>query len=352
MKILVTGASGLVGLHLTRYLVAKGHTVVALIRSSSQIVPLQELLSSGHLTIESVELNKIFDLSKIMTGCDVVVHTAAVTDPFKTRQEIFAVNVNGTKSVVEAAISASVKQLVHISSLSVITGRKDQFGTKEEARLQVCGEPYGDSKVAAERYLYSQKGRLAITILRPGFIYGPEEHSWLPRLISSISSGKVMLIDGGQKETNVIYVENLCRAIDACLLNKVSFNQTYNLTDGKTPTKKELFDTIAQCLNLPPVTRSIPSVIAYPFCECISSLASIMPINVKQNLARYSRAAFRLAGLNQGFDISRAERELGYVNCISFAQGMSETLKHYQTIPSNKNDLHAGLEKTRDKCRR
>src|SRR5205823_6003075 len=159
---------------------------------------------------------------------------------------------------------------------------------------------------------------------RPGFIYGPGEKAWMPRLIKNIANGKAMLIDGGTKETNVIYIENLCRAIEAAILNPQAYGQVYNLTDGEKITKKELFAAISDGLKLPRVNKKIPGSVARIACELVSTVAPSLPIDTRRKLSRFSRAAFRLAGVNQGFDISKARTELGYTNLVPFEKGMKE----------------------------
>jgi len=328
-KVLVTGATGLVGFHAVKHLLSKGFAVKALTRSSSNTVDLQSLSTSGQLSIVQAELDDKQQLINCLNGVDVVVHAAGFVDPLAKREDIYKVNVQATGTLLAAAKEAKVKQFIHISSLSVITGQGDQYGLSESAELKYCGEAYADSKVDAEKLVTTKNGTIAVTVLRPGFIYGPKEKAWMPRLINSIAQGKAMLIDGGHKETNVIYVGNLSQAIELAILNKQSYGQVYNLTDGEKVSKKQLFDAIADGLQLPRVTKTIPSAVAKTACEVVSVIAPLLPLSARKGLARYSRAAFRLAGVNQGFDIGKAERELNYTKRIPFAEGMKLTLADF-----------------------
>ncbi|MBX9878953.1 MAG: SDR family NAD(P)-dependent oxidoreductase [Candidatus Obscuribacterales bacterium] len=327
--VLVTGATGLVGFNAVKHLLSKGFMVKALTRSSSNVADLKSLGTTGQLTIVQADLDDKAQLVNCMKGVDVVVHAAGFVDPLGKRADIYKVNVEGTGNILAAAEEAGVKQLIHISSLSVITGQGDQYGLSEKAELKYCGEAYADSKVDAEKLVTSQNGTINVTVLRPGFIYGPKEKAWMPRLINSIAQGKAMLIDGGQKETNVIYVGNLSQAIELAILNEQSFGQVYNLTDGERVSKKQLFDAIADGLQLPRVTRVIPSAVARTACEVVSTIAPLLPLSARKGLSRYSRAAFRLAGVNQGFDISKAERELNYTNRVPFSEAMKLTLADF-----------------------
>jgi 2-alkyl-3-oxoalkanoate reductase len=334
LNVLITGASGLVGYHAVKHLLAKGHNVSALIREGSSDDQLKALVPQPKIV--RAELSDREGLARAMAGIDVVVHAAGSVDPLGKREIIRAINVDGTRTVLSAATTAGVKHFIHISSLSVITGQGDQYSLNEQAPLRYCGEPYADSKVDAEKLVMESKD-IKVTALRPGFIYGPGERAWMPRLIGNIGNGKAMLIDGGTKETNVIYIENLCRAIEKAMMNERAYGQAYNLTDGQKISKKQLFDAISNGLGLPPVTKRIPGSIAKVACEVISTIAPVLPSNTRSKLSRFSRAAFRLAGVNQGFDISKAERDLHYTDRVAFEVGMRETLKTFAKTGSTKD---------------
>jgi nucleoside-diphosphate-sugar epimerase len=325
-RVFVTGATGLVGYHVARHLAQLGYQVVAGVRRTSKTEALAQLPA---VTIAVCDLSDENSLESAMSGCSAVIHCAGAVDPHARREEIMATNVGGTRNAIAAAIKCGAPHFIHISSLSVITGQDDQYDVDESAPLRYCGEAYADSKVDAEKVVSAASG-IATTILRPGFIYGPGEHAWMPRLISNLRNGKAMLIDGGGRQTNVIYVENLALAVELTLFNEKAYGQVYNLTDGLTPTKKELFDAICDGLEIKRVTRTIPRPVAKLVCETVSTIAPMLSPDARQTLSRFSRAAFRLAAINQGFSIAKAERELGYLNRIPFSQGMAETLRSFK----------------------
>jgi nucleoside-diphosphate-sugar epimerase len=340
-RIFVTGASGLVGLNLIECLLANHESeAVAAVRVSTDISQLNQLAErfSERLKIVKTSLNDEDLLIAGMQGCHAVVHAAATIDPNGQGKDLRLVNVQGTHNVLNAAIRAGIEHFVHISSLSVITGEGDQYRVTELEPLRRCREAYANSKIDAEVAVMTegQMGRIQVTALRPGFIYGPNEKAWLPRLIQALEKQRALVVGGGTKETNVIYVKNLSRAISLALLNSVAYGQVYNLTDGELVTKKQLFDTVADELGLPRARTYVAVWMAKLICEISSSIAPVAPSFLEPILSRYSRPAFRLAAINQGFDISKAERELGYIDRISFAQGMSETLKTWKRpLPAN-----------------
>jgi nucleoside-diphosphate-sugar epimerase len=349
----VTGASGLVGSHVVEHLADCGFHVVAVLRT----VPdhLQKFISAysgaGSIQIQTADVSDQDALERAFSGAQAVVHAAGSVDPFGSKEAIFATNFGGTENALRAALLASVKQFIFISSLSVITGQGDQYDVDESTPLKPCGESYADSKIEAERAVMNMAGKgegaMKVTSLRPGFIYGPRERSWMPRLINSIRTGKAMLIDGGTKQTNVIYVGNLVKAIELALFNERAYDQVYNLTDGQVVSKKELFDTIADGLKLPRVTKKVPGSIAKFACTTISAIAPALSIDTQKKLARFSKAAFRLAAVNQGFSVAKAERDLLYQNRIPFQEGMRCTLETFRNADVQHDGLRLGEAATR-----
>lgn len=333
-KVLVTGASGMVGFHTVKHLLAQGYETTALIRESSKDGALKSL--AGPLSILRLSLDNEPGLLAALQGVDVLVHAAGLVDPHATKEEIYGVNVESCNHLLQAASQANLKHFIHISSLSVITGKNDLHGATEDSPILYSGEAYADSKIEAEKTvsLYFGRSPMMVTILRPGFIYGPMERAWMPRLIDNLKHRRAMLIDGGIKQTNVIFVDNLVTAIMLAMMNPKADKQVFNLTDGETVTKKELFDAICDGMGYKRIEKEVPGWLARAACESVSTLAPLLPAATRKNLSRFSRAAFRLAGLNQGFDISKAESVLGYKERIPFSEGMKSTLVYFKQLES------------------
>lgn len=327
-RVLVTGATGLVGASLVEQLLLAGFGVVGLIRATSQSSRLLELQSKfPDLQIITAELSDQNKLQGAMEGVSVVIHTAASIAPMATLEELSVVNVEGTRSVAQAAIASGVEQLIHISSLSVIMGATHIFDASEDAPYMQSKEAYANSKIKAEQLVLSNQisSRIKVTVLRPGFIYGPNERAWMPRVISMLKGRRAMLVGNGELDTNVIYVGNLCKAIISAILCEKAYGETYNLTDGQKISKRKLFDTIADELGLPRCSIYIPEWFAHFLVDSACILASVSPAPLKNVFCQYSRPALRLAGYNQGFNISKAERDLNYVDRIPFEEGMAKT---------------------------
>lgn len=330
LRIGVTGATGMVGRSLVSALASAGHAVLALARSPQPAL-FQGLSNISWAAADLISVEPV-DLERLCSGLDVLIHAAGFVDPLAAREEVFAINLGGTKKIFQAAAAAGVKQFIHISSLSVITGQEDQFDLDETAPLRLCGEAYADSKVESEEFITRASSPMVWTILRPGFIYGEGERSWLPRVIASIRGGQAVLVDGGRRQTNVVYAGNLSRAALLCLLNEKSYGQVFNITDGERVTKKQLFDAVADGTGSPRIKRNLPRWFLQPVCTLVTAFAGGASSQVRAGLSRFSPAAFRLVAVNQGFSIKKAQTLLGYPDqhCLPFADAMKITLKSFK----------------------
>ena len=326
--IAVTGASGFVGHHMVRFLQACNYPVIAITRSKKYYEN-----SIDNVTVRQADILNRSQVEAAISGADVIVHNAGVIDPHGSKHQLINTNAYGTKLLLEIASQANIKQFIHMSSLSVITGLSDCYNVDESKEPKKSGEAYGDSKILAETFAksFDNKNNMPVTILRPGFIYGLHENSWVTRLVNSLKNNQVMIIGDGSKETNLIYVDNLCEATRLCILNPASYGETFNLTDGFKVTKKELIDTFTRNLALQPVTKHVNPKLAFYVCSLVTAISPVLSKSAQKKLARLSYPAYRLMGVNQGFSIEKAKNILGYKPIVSFDEGMQKTLEPYKS---------------------
>ncbi|MFC1454934.1 NAD-dependent epimerase/dehydratase family protein, partial [Candidatus Undinarchaeota archaeon] len=166
MKVLVTGASGFIGTHLTKSLIRQGNDVRALIRD--KICEVKDVEN-----VKGDVLNKR-DLQNAMNGIDIVYHLAGILGNIGIPDEIIRkVNSDGTRNVLEAAHEAGVKRLYHFSTTGV-------FGAGTNIKEDTEYNPetiYEKSKLLGEKAAREFMNKLSLTIIRPGVIYGPGDKS-------------------------------------------------------------------------------------------------------------------------------------------------------------------------------
>lgn len=227
MKVLVTGATGFLGGHVAEQLVARGDAVRALVRKTSNTKHLQ--------TLPGVELfeGSVEQPSRVrdaVEGVDAIVHCAGIVKA-RSSDEFFMVNVGGTSNLVDAArrLGKSLKRFVHVSSLEAAGPSEDGGPVPVDQENPVTA--YGRSKLAAEKVVLAAKDEIAVTLLRPGAIYGPRDGEIL-EMFRSIQRGLLPMVAGGKARGPWIYATDcagVClRAIDV----DVPSGRVYFVDDG------------------------------------------------------------------------------------------------------------------------
>ena len=197
-KILVTGADGFIGSHLTEELVRRGHSVRAFVYYNS-------FNSWGWLDRADPEIKKSMEVvagdvrdasgvQKAISGCDVVMHLAAlISIPYSyySPGAYVETNVKGTLHVLEAARAAEVKRVIHVST-SEVYGTAQFVPITETHPLQ-AQSPYAASKIAADQLAMSfyHSFGLPVSIIRPFNTYGPRQsaRAVIPTIITQMASG-------------------------------------------------------------------------------------------------------------------------------------------------------------------
>lgn len=211
--VLVTGATGFVGRSLCPYLVERGHRVRALVRRTSD-----------HGFLDALGVEKVWgdlrDPGALMTaveGCRAVIHAGALFRFWGRREEFWAVNVEGTRNVLEAARQAGVGRFVHISTIAVV-GRPPAEGPVTEETPCRPQDAYQESKWKAECLALGREWGMPVIVLRPGAIYGPWSHYAFNRLfIEDPLRGLAFRVHGGRHITFPVFVRDVAWAAEAAL---------------------------------------------------------------------------------------------------------------------------------------
>lgn len=197
-KILVTGASGFLGSHLTRKLVAQGFAVRTLGRSSTKPKILQDL----DVEHRSGDVTNIEQLSSAVDGCDVVFHLAGLVsyrDADQPRQ--IGVNVLGTRNIMESSIKHGVKRVIHTSSVAAMgIPTAGTLGDESiEYNLAGQGLNYCDTKYAAELEVKeAYKAGLNVLILNPGIVFGEgDTHPHHHTIFAALAKGSLVGVPPG-----------------------------------------------------------------------------------------------------------------------------------------------------------
>jgi len=206
MRALVTGATGFVGSHVVDRLLARGHEVVALIRSPAKAHGLAE----RGVQLVRGDLDDIPALTTAAEGVDVVYHVAALTGAVD-EAEFLQANREGTANVVQAArAGGGDPRLVLISSMAA-GGPADRDRPRSGAGDDRPVTMYGRSKLASEMVVREQS--LPWTILRPPTVYGPRDRDNFIAIFKAARSGFSPVFGDGSQQLSMVHVDDLAEAI-------------------------------------------------------------------------------------------------------------------------------------------
>lgn len=258
MRVFVTGATGFVGSHTTRLLLEQGHEVVALARSEAKA---RELFPRAAPRWVWGDLADEAALRRGLEGADVVVHLAGLTKAVRPA-EFYEVNAAGTQRVLDAARAAAGDgvRMLHVSSLAAA-------GPTVRGRLGLESDPphpishYGSSKLAGEERV--RAGDLPWTVVRPPAVYGPRDVEFL-RLFRVVQRGWAPVFGSGDQELSLVYVEDLARALCACV--ELDFQgRTYYAAHPDVVTARELAGHIGRAVSVTRLrTLRIPKAVVRP----------------------------------------------------------------------------------------
>ena len=236
---LVTGGAGVLGLNLIRYLLAKGQRV-----SSLDISAFAFEEFGGRVKVIKGDVRDRQVVQLATEGIDIVVHTASAL-PLYNPEDIASTQVDGTRNVLDVALTSGVERVVHISS-SAVYGVPDHHPLMEEDQRRGVG-PYGEAKVMAEEVCEDYRARgMCIPILRPKSFVGPERLGIFAMLYDWAKDGKNFPVLGkGDLAYQYLDVEDLCDAIWQCssLPCEVT-NDTFNIGAKEFGTPKSDFQAV------------------------------------------------------------------------------------------------------------
>ncbi|RQO29711.1 epimerase [Taibaiella sp. KBW10] len=216
--VLVTGASGLLGANVVRYLYDAGYQIKVLVRSSANLSALADV--PFRLCYGSIDDQATVD--QAVSGCDYVVHAASLTTQWGVSYEEYkAINVEATKFIAQACLKHKVKKLIYISTANTLgPGSLQQPGTELNAfSLHHLNSGYINSKYIALQYIQEQvqqQGLPAVTI-SPTFMIG--KYDIKPssgQLLLHGLNKKVLVYPPGGK--NFVHVTDVCQGIHKAML--------------------------------------------------------------------------------------------------------------------------------------
>ena len=307
-RVLVTGANGFLGRHLLTELLARGYAVRALVRSAAQAdsTPLLPL-SSLPIEIYEGDLTRPATLAGAADGCQAILHAAALAQVNPARNPaVWAVNYEGTKSVLALARQATVRRLVYVGTANVFGfGPRQQPGDETRPYAGQCyGLDYMDSKRAATDLVRQAAAQgLPAVLVHPTFMLGPGDAKPTSNaLLLALYHQQVPGYPAGGK--NYVHVRDVAVAtVNALTQGRVG--ESYIL-GHENLSYREAFSLIAEILNVDAPRWPIPLVLARLFAAGAGLYA-----HFRRKPALVNLAMVAVAHDAHYFSVRKAVAELG-----------------------------------------
>lgn len=309
-RVAVTGAAGFIGSAITRRLLERAARVVAVVEPSDDRRNIWDL----DVESRSADVRDADAVRRAVQGCRFVFHAAAVYDFWAKDPSIFyAVNVEGTRNVLQAAMAAGAERIVYTSTVGTLglsgTARGRPANEDSVADVSHLFGHYKRSKYVAEHEALRAAAQGApISLVLPTFPLGQRDHRPTPtgKVVVDFLNARIP----GYVDTamNVAHVDDLASG-HLLALERGSIGRSY-IVGGDNVSMRDLLAMLATVTGLPPVTRRFPSAVALAagvVSEVVEGRLLNRPPSVPLEGARMSTTSMI-------FDDTRARDELGYTS--------------------------------------
>lgn len=321
----VTGGSGFVGQRLIAALIAAGWSVRALARSRSAAAAVTAV---GGIAV----MGDIVDpaaLGQGMAGSHVVFHVAALFKLWGASEDFDAINVEGTRIVVDTALAtASVTKLVYVSAAAVVMGDPEpMLNVDETAPLQRRGfAPYARSKADAEQIVLAANGRRAgfeTVAIRPPMIWGAGMPT-LDHMVDTVEQGNWQWVGEGAQAMSTCHVDNLVHGLMLAAERGVG-GSAYFVADAETGTLKSVIGGLLKTRGVEAADKAVSFQAAW-------TIAGIMGLAWRwlrlKGEPPITRQMLRLIGKSFTVNCDKARRELGYAPLVTWQTGILGMAPH------------------------
>jgi len=323
----VTGGTGFLGRVLLRMLVPRADEVRALVRRAEDEAALRAL---GAVPIRG-DLTLPGGGDELIRTDDVVFHAAARVDMTGSWSEFSRTTVTGTRRLLEAALPCRPSRFVYVSSAGVYLGARGR-GTVSADRTPAKPLPsnlYARAKLEAEDLVRSECERAGCpwTIVRLGFLYGPENRALLRHLVPLLERGRLFIIGSGRNHIATLYVDDAAHAVLLAGTHPAAEDKIYDVASDEHVTQREYLEAAADALGLPRPRRRVGRRVAY----AAAGLAELWA-RLRGGVPPFTRAMVVLMAADQVLDTSRTREELGWRPEVAFEEGIRRTAEWHRQL--------------------
>jgi UDP-glucose 4-epimerase len=327
MKVLVTGATGAIGPRV----VDAFHNTGCQIRAFSFDAPTAGMFPQS-VEVLIGDVTDQMAVQSAMQGVDAVIHLAAllhIVNPSpELREKYEHVNVGGTSTVVEAAISAGVKRVVLFSTIAVY-GDSDGCVLNEQSPTHP-ETFYAQTKLNSEKIILNAKrkdGQLLGTVLRLGAVYGSRIKGNYERLTHALARHRFIPIGSGLNRRTLVYDKDVGRAAVLAVSHPAAVGRVFNVTDGKFHTMNEIIESICSALGRKPPRFSLPvgpTRALVGFIEKGCRAVGLNPPLIHEMIDKYTE--------DIAVSSQRIQTELGFKSQYDLRSGWQETVQEMRKM--------------------
>jgi dihydroflavonol-4-reductase len=306
MKIFITGGTGFIGRYTTELLSKTNHQLKLLVRKTSN----SSFLNKLNVTIVEGDLTDKKSLLEGMKDCDSVINIAALYSLWEPNKKIYnEINVNGTRNVMECALEAKIKKVVHISTAGVYGKPKEDPFTEESPVGPIQYSEYFKTKYEGELIawdLHENKG-LPLVVIYPVCVLGAGDTKASGRYIQDIINRRLPATVFRNGMFSYVYVKDVAQAIVNALEKENNIGEKY-LVGNYRYTWGEINKMISEISGVPLPRFNLPDSITMMNAFFLTSLA-----NMIKKPPLWGMAIDQMKVMKVGFSVdgSKAERELG-----------------------------------------
>lgn len=320
MKVLVTGASGLLGREVAGLLVRRGHTVTTFQRRPSGVDGAAD--RCGSLTDDAA-------VAAAVRGAEAVIHLAAKVS-FTGRAEDFdQVNVEGTRRLLLTAREAGVGDVVFVSSPSVANSGTALAGLGAEPADPVHAHgDYSRTKAQAELLaLAADAPDFRVAAVRPHVVWGPGDTQLVERVLARAARKRLPLLDAGAALIDTTYVDNAAAAIVAAL-DRISHihGRALVVTNGEPRPVGELIAGICAAGGVPAPSWSVPGKLARIAGSAVERVWLRLGRQDEPPMTRFLAEQLSTA---HWFDQRETQKLLGWTPGVSIDEGLARLAEYY-----------------------
>ncbi len=293
---MITGGAGFLGINLVRYLLDRGHQVTSL-----DIAPF-DYPERDRIRVIDGDIRNREDVDRSLEGVDIVVHTAAALPLYKA-EEIYSTDIEGSRTVMQAALDAGIQRVVHVSSTAVY-GIPDHHPLVEEDPMDGVG-PYGIAKVEAENMCASFREQgMVVPIVRPKSFIGPERLGVFALFYDWAKDGRGFpMIGNGNNRYQLCDVEDVCQGIYLCATGPADrVDDVFNIGAREFTTMKEDYQAVLDVAGFGKKIRGFPA----------SPVIWTLRILEAMKLSPLYKWVYETACEDSFVSIEKAERVLGF----------------------------------------